>query len=134
MLVIGHLSKKATFLTADHPQDTINLLLAKPLILDNTRSPASQILVDILRRILIQHNLSESTAPEMTAFSVSAETRDEVLLQFDGYNDGSPAGDSDFNAARDGLLRCCQTILSRGYTVTLVCSPRTLALYVNVAV
>ena len=78
-------------------------------------------MLETLREVLAQGGLHESRSAEQEGIFLVPEGRDEVLLQ---YNGGECA-------AKAEIFRCCSLLTERRYAVTLVSSPRVLALYIR---
>ncbi len=85
-----------------------------------------------LRQIFAREGMRESCSAEQEGVFFTAEGRGEVSLQYNmpGHERFSHDAAS-FRKAKDDLLRCSSILAEQGFPVTLIVSPRTLALFVR---
>jgi len=90
--------------------------------------------VSALREIFAREGMHESWSAEREGIFIILESHEEVSLQ---YNLPEPESFSSnaasYRKAKDQLVRCCSILAERGFLVTLIVSPRTLALFVRSA-
>jgi hypothetical protein len=85
-----------------------------------------------LREIFAREDMRESCSAEQEGMFFSFEGHDEVALQYNipEHERVAPAATS-IRKAKDDLVRCCSILAEQGFPVTLIVSPRTLALFVR---
>jgi hypothetical protein len=89
-------------------------------------------LVAQLREILEREGIRGSCSADQEGFFFAIEGPDEVSLQYNLSEDKSASpGATSSQKARNDLVRCCSVIADLGFAVTLILSPRTLALFVR---
>jgi len=88
--------------------------------------------VEQLREILAREGIRASSSADQEGIFFAIEGPDEVSLLYNLSEDknASPIAAS-FQMARNDLVRCCSVIADLGFAVTLILSPRTLALFVR---
>jgi hypothetical protein len=88
--------------------------------------------VEQLRKILEREGIRGSCSADQEGIFFAIEGPDEVSLQYNLSEDksASPTAASS-RKARNELVRCCSVIADFGFAVTLILSPRTLALFVR---
>jgi hypothetical protein len=88
--------------------------------------------VEQLREIVVRQDIPESRSEDEAGIFFVIEGPNEVSLQYNlpGDTSTSPSPASS-RKARNDLLRCCGAIADVGFAVTLLSSPRTLALFVR---
>jgi hypothetical protein len=89
-------------------------------------------LLERLREVLAQEGLCESRSAEEEGIFFTIEGRDEVSLQYiEIEREEVPLGSVPSQRAKEDVLRCCSILIDRGYSLTLILSPRTLTLSVR---
>ncbi len=105
--------------------------------LDPARGPSrSKILrggaVVALREIFAREGMRESCSAEQEGVFFTVEGREEVSVQYNMPEHERLLGDAaSFRKAKDDLVRCVRILAEHGFPVTLIVSPRTLALFVR---
>jgi len=85
-----------------------------------------------LREILEREGIRGSCSADQEGVFFAIEGPDEVSLQYNLSEDKSVSpGAASSQKARNDLVRCCSVIADLGFAVTLILSPRTLALFVR---
>ena len=85
-----------------------------------------------LREILKREGICESFSAEQEGIFFAFEGRDEVSLQYHtSEHERVLLGDAAARKAKNDVLRCCSVLADHGFAITLVISPRTLALFVR---
>jgi hypothetical protein len=99
---------------------------------DHTSVLRNRTVVAQLRETLEREGIRGSCSADQEGVFFAIEGPDEVSLQYNMSEDktASPAGASS-QKARNDLVRCCSVIADLGFAVTLILSPRTLALFVR---
>ena len=89
-------------------------------------------MVEQLREILEREGICGSCSADQEGIFIAIEGPDEVSLQYNLPEDtsASPTAASS-RKARNDLVMCCSVIADVGLAVTLILSPRTLALFVR---
>jgi hypothetical protein len=86
--------------------------------------------VDVLREILAREGVRESRSAEQEGLFFTFESLGEVSLQHNmTEHESVSAGADSFRKARKALVTCLSVLAERGFAVTLVLSPRTIALF-----
>jgi hypothetical protein len=85
----------------------------------------------MLREILAGQGLRESVGTDDEGFYFVAEDAAEVSIYYNTIEQNRPAAAARARESEAGLLRCCQTLAQRGFTLTLFLSGRTSALFVR---
>jgi hypothetical protein len=89
-------------------------------------------LLAMLREALSLEGLRESCSPEQEGIFLTVEGRDEVSLQYvEAEREDVQRSVPPSSKATADVLRCCSILAGRGYSLTLVLSPRTLTLSVR---
>jgi hypothetical protein len=88
-------------------------------------------LSEIVRRVLVREGVRESRSDDEEGVFLVVESRSEVSLQYHtARRDGLLSVDVPHRAQAE-VLKCCAALARHGFALTLVLSPRTLALYVR---
>jgi hypothetical protein len=89
-------------------------------------------MIETLREVLAQACGGESRAAGQEGIYFAIEGKNEVSLHYDGAeHEGLSLGAARSRKAKSDVLAACRILAERGYALTLVLSPRTLALYVR---
>ena len=87
-------------------------------------------MVEALREILAREGIRESSSAEQEGLFLTFEGLSEVSLQHNmPEHESVSATAASFRKARKDLVRCSSALAERGFAVTLVLSPRTIALF-----
>jgi len=87
--------------------------------------------VRMLREILAAGGLRESLSADDEGFYFVAEDAAEISIYYNSIEQNRPAARVRAREGEAGLLKCCQTLAQRGFTLTLFLSGRTSALFVR---
>jgi len=90
-------------------------------------------MIQTLAEMLAKQGVSASHSAEQEGFYVVIEDRGEISLQYhDIEGEGlSTCAATPLRRNEAGLLNCCFELVQRGYALTLIMSPRILALHVR---
>lgn len=98
----------------------------------NPLAPQAGTILEMLREVLALEGVRESRSPGQEGIFLAVEGHDEVSLQYiELAREEVPRGTPPSPRAKAEVLRCFSILGDRGYSVTLVLSPRTLVLSVR---
>lgn len=93
--------------------------------------PAVPAMLQKLRETLSAEGVPESRSADEEGYYFVVESRRDVSVHYHNPRGGAATDVSASRPIHIGLLKCCDEMAMRGYTTTLILSPRTFALHIS---